>query len=401
MSLFKRINPLLAAIAAVAIVVALIWVAVPHSGKRYVIADFPRTISVYQGSDVKILGVHVGSVDSVTPMGTFVRVKFSYDDKYQVPADAKALVISPSIVGDRFIQLSPSYKGGPTLPDNAHLGLDRTATPLELDQIFGNLNELDVALGPNGANAPGKNGVGALTRLLTNTANNFGGQGVKFNQTIQNVAKLSRTLANNKDQLFGASAEVEKFVNTLAKNDKTVRQFAQSLAAGSSMLADDRRALGSALDNLAVALTRVRGFVHDNRRLLTRNIDGLTRISDTIVKNRGALAKTLKYGPVALNNLALAYDSNVGSLDTRADFGESIQDLNSNPGKLLCGILQGLLPKDAACPLADLKAPAMPGTAGANTASGSSPRPAALGAAVPRPGDGFDPTLAGLVAVIR
>jgi len=397
-NIFKRINPLLAVVAALALVAALIWAVIPHSGKKYVIADFPRTISIYVGSDVKILGVHVGSVDSVTPMGTFVRVKFSYDSKYKVPADATAAVISPSIVGDRFIQLTPAYRGGAVLANDARLGVDRTATPLELDQIFGNINELDVALGPNGANAPDKNGVGALTRLLNNTAANFGGQGVKFNQTIQSVSKLTKTLADNKDKLFGASAEVEKFIGTLAKNDTTVRKFAQSLASGSSMLADDRQALASSLDNLSVALTQVRGYVHDNRSLLTRNIKGLTRISDTIVKNRGALDKVLQYGPVALNNLALAYDPNAGTLDTRADFGESVSQITSNPGAVLCGVLGGILGNT--CPFNALKVPTAGTTAGKASARTGSNRTAPLGARTTTTDD-FDPTLAGLVAVNR
>ena len=85
-------------------------------------------------------------------------MKFHYDSKYKVPADAKAVVISPSIVGDRFIQLTPAYDGGQALPDNARLGLDRTATPLELDQIFGSINDLTKALGPEGANKPDQTG---------------------------------------------------------------------------------------------------------------------------------------------------------------------------------------------------------------------------------------------------
>ena len=64
-------------------------------------------------------------------------MKFYYDGEYKVPADAKAAVISPSIVGDRFIQLTPAYTGGAQLENNAKLGEDRTATPLELDEIFG------------------------------------------------------------------------------------------------------------------------------------------------------------------------------------------------------------------------------------------------------------------------
>ena len=67
----------------------------------------------------------VGKVDTVSPSGTKVKVKLHYDAKYKVPADAKAAVISPSIVGDRFVQLTPAYTGGEQLENNAKLG--RTA----------------------------------------------------------------------------------------------------------------------------------------------------------------------------------------------------------------------------------------------------------------------------------
>lgn len=399
MNALRRINPVLAIIAIIAVVAALVWVLIPHSGKRYVVADFPKTIALYKGSDVKILGVPVGKVDSVTPMGTFVRVKFSYDDKYKVPADAKADVISPSIVGDRFIQLDPVYTGGAALADNAHLGIDRTETPLELDEIFGNLNQLDIALGPHGANAPDKNGVGALTRLLDNTARNFGGQGVKFNNSIRNLSKLTKTLADNKDALFGASAEIEKFINTFAKNDGTVRKFAQSLASGSHMLSGDRKVLASALDNLSVALTAVRGFVHDNRALLTKNISGLTKVSNTLVENRKSLAYILKVGPVALNNLALAYDPNIGALDTRMDIGDNVKQLSTNPQTMICSLLSGI--PGVTCPTGLTSSAARSATGssakGANQRTAPFSAPGQRNSTVP----GFDPTLAGLVGVAK
>ena len=130
------------------------------------------------------------------------------------------MIISPSIVGDRFVQLTPAYTGGPVLADGATLDQDRTAVPLELDQIYSSLDDLTVALGPNGANQKG-----ALTDLLDTTAANFGGQGAKFHQTIQDFSKLSGTLADNKDKLFGSVRELEGFVRTLARNDHTVRQL--------------------------------------------------------------------------------------------------------------------------------------------------------------------------------
>ena len=118
------------------------------------------------------------------------------------------------------------------MPDDAHLGLDRTATPLELDEIFSSINDLDKALGPDGANKADAGGVGPLTRLLDSTARNFGGQGVEFNKTLKNFGAFTKTLADNKDALFSTLGKVENFTSTLKKNDTTVRRFNDSLAAG-------------------------------------------------------------------------------------------------------------------------------------------------------------------------
>ena len=87
------------------------------------------------------------------------------------------------------------------------------------------LDQLTVALGPTGANRNG-----ALSDLLETTAENFGGQGEQFHQTIQDFSKFSQTLDNNKEELFGSAAALEGFISTLAENDQTVRQFNQSLA---------------------------------------------------------------------------------------------------------------------------------------------------------------------------
>ena len=335
----RELNPAILVVAVVVLLIGAALFLLPHSGSRTVTADFPRAVSLYKGSDVKILGVSVGKVDEVTPLGTKVRVKFSYDDKYDVPADAKAVVISPSIVGDRFVQLTPVYRGGPKLKDDARLGLDRTATPLELDEIFGSINDLTKALGPQGANKPDGTGTGALTRLLDSTARNFGGQGVQFNTTLRNLSRLTKTLADNKDELFGTVSEIEKFTQTLSANDETVRKFNDSLASGAQRLADERQDLAAVLQNLSVAMTEVRSFVAENKAALTTNIHGLNQVSKVFAKNRAALEESLKDAPVALNNLALAYDEKAGTLDTRANVGESVSQLSAKPSVVLCALL--------------------------------------------------------------
>ena len=297
-------------------------------------AEFPRTVSIYQASDVRVLGVPVGQIDSVTPTGTHVVVTMHYDAAVRLPANAKAVIVSPSIVGDRFVQLTPAYTGGPVLASGSTLDQDRTAVPLELDQIYSSLDDLTVALGPNGANKKG-----ALTDLLDTTARNFGGQGAKFHRTIDNFSRLSGTLADNKDQLFGSVRELEGFVHTLARNDHTVRSFNTSLAQVSQMLSGERGDLAASLHNLGTAMRQVSGFVRDNRDLLGKNITGLDRITQILVKQRGALTEALRDAPLALNNLLLTYNPQAGTLDTRANLGEIGHQIQSDPATFLCGIL--------------------------------------------------------------
>jgi phospholipid/cholesterol/gamma-HCH transport system substrate-binding protein len=351
--------------------------------RKTLTAHFPRAISIFEGSDVRVLGVAVGSVEAVTPSGTDVEVKMSYDADVEVPENAAAVIVAPSIVGDRFVQLTPAYSSGPVLEDGAVLDTDRTSVPLELDQVYSSLNDLNVALGPTGANRKG-----ALSDLLSVTADNFGGQGAAFHQTIEDFSRFSTTLADNRDELFGTAAKLQAFLETLAENDTTVRRFNRSLARISQMLAGERQEMVAALKNLGTAMTTVSGFVRDNRAILGRNISGLNRVSKVLVKQRAALDEILRVGPLALNNLVLTHNPQAGTLDTRANLGELVHQVGNDPATFLCSVVEQADNPANACELIRELFP----RAGALTG---------LSGGGARSGDRFDPTLGGLVEARR
>ncbi len=315
-----------------------------NGGEKSLTAYFPRTVSLYAGSDVRVLGVAVGKIEEVTPEGTRVKVVMSYDGDVKIPADAHAVIISPSIVGDRYIQLTPVYDGGEVLADNVSLDESLTAVPLELDQIYASLDRLNVALGPDGANANG-----ALTDLLETTAANFGGQGAKFRQTLADFATLSETFDNNKEELFGSLTELEGFVSTLADNDDTVRQFNRSLADVSIMLSGESDELSAALSNLSTALTQVGTFVQENKASLGRNITGLNRFAKVLVKRRAELDQILRIAPVALSNLSLTYNPDTGTLDTNANLGNLFHEIETDPARYLCALVSANDPEGTIC----------------------------------------------------
>ncbi len=363
-----------------ALVVVAAFTLFGEEERKTLTASFPRTVSVYEGSDVRVLGVPVGTVDTVTPSGTEVVVTMSYDPEVQIPADAKAVIIAPSIVGDRFIQLTPAYTGGEVLASGEVIGVDRTATPLELDDIYESLDHLNVALGPNRANENG-----ALTDLLEVTADNFGGQGARFNQTISDFGDLSATLDDNKEELFSSLTEVQAFVSTLAENDTTVRQFNTSLSDVSELLAGERQELVASLDNLGTALGQVKDFVETNQDVLGRDITKLNRVAKVLVKQRVNLEEVLAVAPLALNNLALTYNPQAGTLDANTNIGNIENQLVNDPGLLLCTVVNSVDPTGALCDLIQATAP--------RTSTGTGARTVAPQVA--------DPTLGGLVEVTR
>jgi phospholipid/cholesterol/gamma-HCH transport system substrate-binding protein len=346
LSTMSGLTRVLATVAVLAVLVALVLVILPGQQRKYVTASFPRTVSLYEGSDVRILGVPVGRVESVIPSGTDVTVRMWYDAKHKVPADAEAVIISPAIVGDRFVQLTPVYSGGPALPRNATLTERQTSTPLELDEIYQSIDDLTVALGPQGANSDG-----ALTRLLDTTAKNYAGQGEQFHQTLEDLGKLTGTLDNNKEELFGTVREIERFVSALAENDQTVREFNDSLAAAAGMLEGERDDLAAALKNLGVAMRQLTTFVRENRDSVSENIEGLQAVSKILVKQRDALSETLNVAPLALNNLFHTYNPSTGTLDTRANMGENIHALENDPALVLCSFLKQADASDRSCDL--------------------------------------------------
>ncbi len=341
---FAGFSKVLVAVVVVLLVLATLLFLNNGDDKRYITVDFQQTNSVYKGSDVKILGVPVGKVESLTPRGDVVRVKIAYDGEQRLPADVKAVVVSPSIVGDRFIQLAPAYSGGATLKDDAYLPVDRTAVPVELDQVYQSLDDLSVALGPEGANKEG-----SLSRLVDGTAEQFRGQGAQLNETLKNFGKLSTTLSNNKDDLFGSLREVEQFVSLLKTNDDAVRSFNDSTAQVSEVLEGERDDLAGTLEALSKALVDVNGLVKDNRKALRGNVDNIASLAKLLAKHKEDLEEVAVNAPTALSNIALAYNSRSGTLDTRADIPEVISGTLDNPAGLVCNLLGETPDQDGLC----------------------------------------------------
>jgi phospholipid/cholesterol/gamma-HCH transport system substrate-binding protein len=339
---------IVAGVVVVALIVVGVFVVTSGGNKtNHVTAYFTTTVGLYVGNDVRILGVRVGQIDSITPVGKQVKVVMSYDGNDKLPKTVDAVIIEPSIVSDRYIQFTPGYSSGPTLADNAVLQTNQTRVPIELDQVFGNINSLDAALGPNGANSKG-----ALSRLVKISAENLAGNGSHLNATLKAFSAAISTLAGSRGNLFGTVNNLQKFTTTLADNDGGIRKLNANLALVGGQLSGERQDLGAALSNLATALGVVNTFVKDNRTNLTGDIHGLAKVTDVLTKEKQAITQFTDIAPYALADLGLSYDPIARTLDTKSDTTEPLT--STGPAGTLCILLgqlglSNLLPGVAGC----------------------------------------------------
>lgn len=313
---------------------------------KTVAAHFPRAVSIYEGSDVRILGVNVGKVTAVVPAGSSVRVEMEYDAKYRLPADAKAVIVTPTLVADRFVQLTPVYRSGEELPDGAEIALPDTGVPIELDRIYSGLQDLTRALGPNGVNKDG-----TLNHLLEVAAKNLEGKGVLGNRMLNDLSEAAQTFGQGSGDLFATVTDLARFTQVLARNDELVSAFLQDLAGVSSDLAAERDELAAALAEVAGAVGVVRTFVKKNRSALTTDVKRLTRVAKAFASERASLDKALRAGPVGITNLNIAFDFPSGTIGSRIGIKGNIGDVDG----FLCGVVQQLsmsaLQKKTACQL--------------------------------------------------
>ncbi|MFE9330111.1 MCE family protein [Streptomyces sp. NPDC006925] len=282
-----------------------------------VTAWFDRAVGVYEGSDLRVLGVRVGQVEAVEPHGKRVEVTLLVDEGVRVPADARAVVIAPSLVSDRYVQLTPAYTKGPRLADAAVLPSGRNSVPLEVDELYASITELSDALGPEGANSDG-----ALSDLLTVGAENLDGNGKALGKSVEEFGKAAKTLNGNSGDLFSTVSYLKSFTSMLKHNDKRVREAERQLGDVTTFLAEDKENLAQALAQLGTALGKVKKFIKDNRGDLKKNVKKLAPITRTLVEQRASLAEALDTAPLAADNFLRAYNPRRGTLDNRADINE-------------------------------------------------------------------------------
>ncbi|MFS3130424.1 MCE family protein [Nocardioides sp. Bht2] len=301
--------------------------------------DDPFTVTVqlddssglFVGNDVGILGVKVGEVTAITPVGDHVEVTLRIDEDVEVPAEAGAVVVSRSLATDRYVELTPVYAKGPTLEAGAVIPAARTRTPVEWDEVLGALDV--IAEGLNGKGGKGQ----PIKKLLDRSAELFDGNGKTVRDTIANLVSGTGAFAEHSDEFTQAIASLDVLTREIAANQQVARTFIGNVNKATSLVDAEKENLEAATENIAETVRLLGVFAKRNQSELGDTADRITDISRRIRRHQASFTEALRVLPVAMENLGLAVN-NKGRIDVK------LPALSALPGGALINPLCDLLP---------------------------------------------------------
>ncbi|OBI95800.1 MCE family protein [Mycobacterium asiaticum] len=330
---------IIAVVAIVASVVTAIgvgwWYLAGRKDPITITAQFDSASGLYEGNVVAVLGMPVGKVVHIRPKGGYVEVQFTVDRDVKVPADVQAVTVSTSILTDRQIELTPPYRGGPTLANHDTIGLTRTKTPVEFSRVLAVLDRVTKSLEGDG------HGAGPIADVLNGGTEVVNGNGAKIKGALD---ELSRALRLSSDGGAGTRAQITTIIKNMsslfaaaADNDGKLREFASTIHQVSQILADEDIGTGSTGRKLDQLVQRAGDLLDANRDVIRQALLNGNTVAKTLVDHRRDLAETLDLAPLLADNAYNMVDRENGAV--RAHFLTDRMIFDSQLTKEVCNLM--------------------------------------------------------------
>ncbi|MGW2653814.1 MCE family protein [Streptomyces sp. NPDC001478] len=206
-------------------------------------ADFADVLSLAPQSSVKVNDVAVGRVTkiSLVPDTWQARVTMKVNGNIKLPANAYAHLEQSSLLGEKYVQLSPPAKGTAvgTLVSGDRIPLARTNRNPEVEEVFGALSML-----LNGG------GVQQLKTITTELNKALTGREPQIKAMLHKVDTLVTNLDDHRGDITAALDGVNRLATTLATRKQDVGTVLTKLSPGMKVLEKQRGSLMTMLRSL-------------------------------------------------------------------------------------------------------------------------------------------------------
>ncbi|GAB1508595.1 MCE family protein [Actinophytocola sp. KF-1] len=251
-------------------------------------ARFTDVTSLNPGDDVRINGVRVGQVDSLSVVdGHLALVEFSVEKSKPLPADVTATIKYRNMVGQRYIALARGERlSSALLAEGDEIPLDRTRPALDLTDLFNGFKPLFQALSPEDVNELS----GEIVQVLQ-------GEGGTVDSLLAHTGSLTTTLADRDKVIGDVITNLNSVLANINGQGDALSTLVGTLQRLVSGLAGDRAAIGDAIGGLADLTTATAGLLEQARQPLKQSISGLGMLASNLVSGQDALEQFLVATP--------------------------------------------------------------------------------------------------------
>jgi phospholipid/cholesterol/gamma-HCH transport system substrate-binding protein len=310
--------------------IAVVVRAADKMRRTHIVAYFDNSNGLFRGDEVRVLGVPVGAIESIEPEPDRAKVTFWVDGAYKIPANATAAILSPQLITSRAIQLTPAYTSGPVMIDGGVIPANRTAVPIEWDDLREQLDKLTAALQPT---QPG--GPSTLGAFINTAADNLRGQGANIRETIIKMSQAFSVLGDHSNDIFSTIKSLSVVVSALQDSTTVMRELNRNFASMTALLANDPGEVGQAVSDLSAVVAEATTFIAENREAVGTTTDKLSSISQAVQDSLDDVKQALHVFPNAFQNLINIYQPTQAALT-----GAMVVNNFANPISFLCGAIQ-------------------------------------------------------------
>jgi virulence factor Mce-like protein len=244
-----------------------------------------------------VRGVEVGRITDVEPREDVVRITMELQDGIDLPADAHLSIVPITVIADRYVQIDPPYSGGATLADGAHIGIENTSIPAELDDVLAQLKGLLAALQPRHGNP------GPLANLVNNLDAALKGHEEAVAGTLDGGAEVLGNLAASEAQITGLIDHLDKVFVTLADRSSEIGLINERLNLVVQSLAADSGHLQGTISNISFLSEQGSGLISESGDKLGESLGRLDTVLTAVLRHEDSLVQGMKWTNVIAQGL--------------------------------------------------------------------------------------------------
>lgn len=240
--------------------------------------QFKDSGGILKGDKVRIAGMDVGTVQSLSIEGDHVRMGFSLGPN-QIGTESRLAIRTDTILGKKVLEVEP--RGSQILEASGELPVGQSTTPYQIYDAF-----FDVTKAAAGWDIKTvKESLNVLSETINETSPHL-------SAALDGVAKFSDTIGKRDEQFKQLLANANKVADVLGDRSGQIN----ALLVNSKTLLAAVNQRGAAIDNLLsnvrLVSTQFQGLINDNPNL-NHVLEQLRTVSDLLVKHKFDLQDVL------------------------------------------------------------------------------------------------------------